>query len=311
MMPTKIRIQHVLLTLLGGMVILSGCRNSSPPSDDTIAVRTPVTVIPVTFKPVAASIDLPAISQFLNKNTVRATTTGIIDRILIRQGDLIASGQLLLSIRTREAMALDNLSSGDSSLLFRGLINIFSHEAGVINSIAYQKGDFVQEGDALAVISLQKSLVFILDVPFQYQYIADKNKECTIVLPDNTTIKGTITGKLPEMQMQSQTVSYIIRPHSVNKLPANLIAKVSLIISSNNNAIVLPKTAVLSNENQTEFWIMRVINDSTAIRVNIKKGFENNDEIEITEPSFTSSDRIVLKGNYGLADTAGISIARE
>jgi len=208
-------------------------------------------------------------------------------------------------------MALENLSSNDSSLLFRGLINISSHEAGVINSIAYQKGDFVQEGDALAVISLQKSLVFILDVPFQYQYIADKNTQCTIVLPDNTAIKGTITGKLPEMQMQSQTVSFIIKPHSVNNLPANLIAKVSLIISSNNNAVVLPKTAVLSNENQTEFWIMKLINDSTAIRVNIKKGFENNDEIEVAEPSFTSTDRIVLKGNYGLADTAGISIARE
>jgi multidrug efflux pump subunit AcrA (membrane-fusion protein) len=310
-MPAKIRFQHIFLTVLGGMVILSACRNSTPPSEDSVYVRTPVTVIPVTFKTVASSIDLPAISQFLNKNTVRATTTGIIDKILIGQGDLIASGQLLFTIRTREAMALGNLSSKDSSLSFRGLINISSNEEGVINSIAYQKGDFVQEGDALAVISLQKSLVFILDVPFQYQYIAEKNKECTIALPDNTTLKGTITGKLPEMQMQSQTVSYIIKPHSVNTLPANLIAKVSLVISSNNNAVVLPKSAVLSNENQTQFWIMRVINDSTAIRVNIKKGFGSNDEIEITEPSFTSSDRIVLKGNYGLADTAGISISKE
>lgn len=311
MMPTKIRIKHLFLNLLGGMVIVSACRNSAPPSEDTVAVRTPVTVIPATFKPVASSIDLPAISQFLNKNTARATTTGIIEKIFISQGDFVSSGQLLFTIRTREAMALGNLSASDSSLSFRGLINISSNEAGVINSILYQKGDFIQEGDALAVISLQKSLVFILDVPFQYQYIADKNKECTVVLPDNTALKGTITGKLSEMQIQSQTVGYIIKPHTVNKLPANLIAKVTLLISSNSNAVVLPKSAVLSNENQTEFWIMKVMNDSTAVRVNIKKGFENNDEIEITEPSFSSSDRIVLKGNYGLADTAGISIARD
>ena len=310
-MPTKIRIQSFSFIVLGGMATLYACKNSAPASEETISVKTPVTVIPVTFKPVSSTIDLPAISQFLNKNTVRATTTGIINKISISQGDFVASVQLLFVIRTREAMALDNLSANDSSLFFRGLINISSHEAGVINSIAYQKGDFVQEGDALAVISLQESLVFILDVPFQYQYVADKNSECTIVLPDDRTIKGIITGKLPEMQMQSQTVSYIIRPHSTNKLPANLIAKVSLIISSNINAIILPKAAVLGNENQTEFWIMKVINDTTAIRVDIKKGFENNDEIEIIEPTFSSSDRIVMKGNYGLSDTAGISIIRE
>jgi hypothetical protein len=296
---------------LGVTAAMPACKNSAPASEDTISVKTPVTVIPVIVKPVSSTIDFPAISQFLNKNTIRATTTGIVDKISISQGEFVTAGQPLFTIRTREAMALDNLPSNDSSLFFRGLINIISHEAGVINSIVYQKGDFVQEGDALAIISLQKSLVFILDVPFQYQYIADKNTECTIILPDNRTIKGTITWKLPEMQMQSQTVSYIIKPHSVNKLPSNLIAKVTLIISTNKNAVVLPKKAVLSNENQTEFWIMKVINDSTAIRVDIKKGFENNDEIEVTEPDFTISDRIVLNGNYGLPDTAGISISRE
>jgi hypothetical protein len=155
------------------------------------------------------------------------------------------------------------------------------------------------------------SLVFILDVPFEYQTIADRNKECTILLPDNKTIKGTITGKLPEMELESQTVSYIIKPSSVNQLPANLIARVSLLKSSNNNAQVLPKEAVSGNETQTEFWIMKVLNDSTAVRVNISKGYENINEIEITEPFFLKSDRVVVKGNYGLPDTAGITIIRE
>ncbi len=70
----------------------------------------------------------------------------------------------------------------------------------------------------------------------------------------------------------------------------------------------MPKEAVLGNETQTEFWIMKVINDSTAIRINIRKGYENNNEIEIIEPGFLESDRIILSGNYGLSDTAGISI---
>ena len=56
---------------------------------------------------------------------------------------------------------------------------------------------------------------------------------------------------------------------------------------------------------------MKLINDSTAIKVVVSKGFENNDEVEITEPVFLSSDRIVLTGNYGLPDTARIAIIKE
>jgi hypothetical protein len=73
----------------------------------------------------------------------------------------------------------------------------------------------------------------------------------------------------------------------------------------------LPKEAILGNETQTEFWVMKAINDSIAVRVNIIKGYENNNEIEIIEPAFNESDRIVLSGNYGLGDTACIQIRSE
>jgi biotin carboxyl carrier protein len=311
MMPTILRTRFYFFLITGFLVLLSSCKNVPGASDNTRTVKTPVTVATVTYKPVTSTLDLPATSRFMNKNIVRAATAGTIDNILVRQGDFVTSGQLLFTIRTREAGALANITGNDSTLLFRGLIRITSNESGVINTISYQKGDFVQEGDEIAVMSEQNSMVFILDVPFEYQAIADRNRECAILLPDNKTIKGNITGKLPEMEIRSQTVSYIIKPSTVSQLPANLIARVSLIKSSNNNAQVLPKEAVSGNETQTEFWVMKVLNDSTAVRVNVRKGYENNNEIEITDPLFLKSDRIVVKGNYGLPDSAGITIIRE
>jgi hypothetical protein len=311
MMSTKTMMQFSVILIAVFLASLPACREGATATEKVPAVRTPVTIIPVTFKPVASTLDLPATSVFMNKNIFRAPAAGKIENILVRQGDFAASGQLLFTIKTREAVSLGNIAGNDSTLSFKGLININATEAGVVNKISYQKGDFVQEGDEIAVISEQNSLVFILDVPFEYQSIADKNMECSIILPDGKRIKGTITGKLPEMEIQSQTVSYIIRPYSINQLPANLIARVSLIKSSNNNALVVPKEAVLGNETQTEFWVMKVINDSTAVRINIRKGYENNNEIEIAEPGFLESDRIIVKGNYGLTDTAGITILRE
>jgi biotin carboxyl carrier protein len=300
------------LCVLSGIISLtSSCRHSTETSEETTEVKTPVTITHLTFKSVASTVELPAVSAFMNKSIIRASITGSIEKILISTGDFINSGQKLFTIKTREASAIGKIPVSDTNLSFNGLINIMSNEEGVINSVSYQKGDFVQEGDELAVVSQQSSLVFILDVPFELDKYVAKNIKCAIILPDSIKITGTITGKLAEMDMQSQTIRYLIKPVSAGRLPANLIGTVSLVRSSSSDAVVLPKRAVLGNETQTEFWVMKLIDDSTAIKINVIKGFESNSEVEITDPVFTSEDRIILTGNYGLPDTARISIIEE
>jgi len=291
--------------------LIFSCKHGTPTSEETPEVKTPVTIVPVTFKSVASTVSLPAVATYMNKSIIRATTTGTIEKILINPGDFIASDQLLFTIRTREATALGNDTQIDSSLSFKGIIKITSHKAGVINSISYQKGDFVQEGDELAVVSEQNSMVFILDVPFEFDKYIETNRNCRIILPDNRQISGTITGKLPEMDMLAQTIRYIVKPQSAELLPANLIASINLVKSSKENAMILPKTAVLSDETQTKFWVMKLLNDSTAVKIIVNKGFENNDEVEITNPVFLPTDRILLTGNYGLPDTAGVTIIKQ
>jgi len=300
-----------LFLVPGTFIILLSCHNSSRPAEEVTVIRTPVTIVPVTFKPVTSIVRLPAVATYMNKSIVRATTAGTIDKVLITAGEPVNPDQLLFTIRTREAMALADKMAEDTSLSFKGVINITSHKEGVINSISYQKGDFVQEGDEMAVVSEQKSLVFILDVPFELNQYIEKNRNCKIILPDNRQINGIITGKLPEMDMQSQTIRYVVRPATTDRLPGNLIASVNLVKSSNSNALVLPKAAILGDETQTKFWVMKLINDSTAVKISVSKGFENNDEVEITEPVFEISDRILLTGNYGLPDTARVTIIQK
>jgi len=302
---------HYFIYLLMVVGLLFSCKQGTKRSEEVSEVKTPVTLVPVKFKSVTSTVALPAVATYMNKSIIRATTTGTIAKILINPGEFIAADQLLFTIKTREAMALDKKAQLDSSLNFKGLINITSHKEGVINSISYQKGDFVQEGDEMAVVSEQNSLVFILDVPFELDKYIEKNRNCRIILPDNRQINGTITGKLPEMDMQSQTIRYVVKPQSADRLPGNLIASINLVKSTNERAMVLPKQAVLGDETQTEFWVMKLLNDSTAIKIIVNKGFENNEEVEIRNPGFLPSDRIVLTGNYGLPDTARVTIIKE
>jgi multidrug efflux pump subunit AcrA (membrane-fusion protein) len=293
------------------LALLQACGNSGGPSEEPVEVKTPVTIVSVSLKPVTQYIDLPAVTMYLNKSIIRASTSGIIEKIFAAPGEIVTPGQLLFTIRTRESAALGKDTVGNGSLAFHGLINISSHKAGVISSVAYQYGDFVMEGDELAELSDRSSLVFILDVPMELQKFAEKARTCSITLADGKKINGTFSGILPEMDIQSQTVRYIVRPESpLIQLPANMISNASIVKSVTENANMLPKEAVLSNETETEFWIMMLTDDSTAVKVPVIKGYENNEEVEITDPPLKPSDRIILTGSYGMPDTARISVLK-
>jgi hypothetical protein len=303
--------RFLLFLIAAAILLIPSCKNSTGTTEEDVVIKTPVKIVPVTYRQVFSTVDLPAVTMFLNKGVVRATTTGTIENISVKPGDQVSRGQVLFSLKTREAAAIRNSASGDTSLSINGLINIRSGKSGIISTVSYLQGDFVAEGDELASISDQNSLVFIIEVPFELNSLIEKNKNCTITLPDNKKIAATITGRLPEMESGSQTMKYIARPVGSAGLPANMIASASLVTYSNENAALLPKPAVLGNETQTDFWVMKLINDSTAVKVPVTKGYETADDIEITEPHFLPSDRIILEGNYGLQDTANISVIQE
>ena len=295
---------------IAAVISLFSCGTRNVSSDSEVVAKTPVTVTSPVIKDLKETAEFPAVSSYIVKNTVRAATAGIVEQVSIAPGEQVQAGALLFTLKTREAAALQNAASTDTTLNFRGIIKIHSPGAGIISSILHQAGDLVQEGDELAVLSDIKSLVFIMEVPFEMKGIADRNKECILRLPDSSRVTGIILRRLSEMNVQDQTVSYIVQPVSDRYLPQNLVASAILVKGTEKNATVLPREAVLGNETQTQFWVMKVINDSTAVRIPVVKGIENRQEVEITSPVLLPDDRILRTGNYGLPDTAAITISK-
>jgi multidrug efflux pump subunit AcrA (membrane-fusion protein) len=292
------------------LVFVCACHPPAEEEQDTTVARTPVTVTNVTVEPIAESVELRATSQFQKKVAVKSNTNGYIDEVTVNLGDNVNLDQLLFTIRTKEATALQGQNLTDSLLQFSGLLKIKAQKNGVITTLEHQKGDYVQDGDELGIISERNSLVFILEVPFEMHSLVRVNDECEIILPDNQSIRGLISGALPSMDAVAQTQSFVVRPMTSMLLPENLIAKVHIIKRVKSDAIVLPKQALLADETQTEFWVMKLINDSIAVKVPVKKGIETSSKVEILEPKFSTSDRIIFSGNYGLNDTAKITIEK-
>jgi len=130
------------------------------------------------------------------------------------------------------------------------------------------------------------------------------------LLPDGKSLPGHITSITPTVDSASQTQNIILTVND-RTLPINLIAKVRIAKTTKSSPVSLPKQSVLSDETQTRFWVMKLLDSATAVKVPVKKGMETNDRIEILSPGFTNSDRFLLTGNYGLPDTAKIRIIHQ
>lgn len=273
--------------------------------------RTPVTITHINQGEMQDFLELNATSAFLQKSFVKATSNGYLQSVSIKLGQYVGVNKVLFSLKTKETQGLGNILNGlDSTFKFSGITRIPATQSGYITQLNHQNGDYVQDGEQLAVINEINSFVFLLDLPYELRPFILNQKSVKLTLPDGEVLGGTIIQMMPTVDAISQTESVAIKVNAKHQIPENLIAKVRIVKKIKMNAISLPKKAILTNETQTNFWIMKMINDSTAVKIPIQKGIELGERVEILSPKFGIRDKILVSGNYGLPDTASVKIEK-
>jgi multidrug efflux pump subunit AcrA (membrane-fusion protein) len=194
--------------------------------------------------------------------------------------------------------------------MFQGAINIRARSNGIVTALNYYTGDFISEGEEIAIISNPSSLRITLNVPYQYVSRMNLHSQCEIFLPDGKIVHATIQKMIPSVDPVSQTQTFLLRLDDRVNLPENLNVNARVPLRTIKDAQVFPLSTILSNETQDEFWIMKLVNDTTAVRVNITKGIEEDSLVQILDPKFKLTDNIILDGAYGLPDTAKVLLTR-
>jgi multidrug efflux pump subunit AcrA (membrane-fusion protein) len=295
------------------LVFILSCKGKEAKQEEENAeVQTPVTVTTVSNEPMEDYIELNATSAFLQKWNVKASINGYLQTANVHLNKAVTKGEILFSIKTKEAESIGNtITILDSTLKFTGVNKIPAFASGFISQVNHQAGDYVQEGEQLAEITDTKSFVFLLNMPYELRPFVMDKKSLEMVLPDGEKLTGIISGTMPNMDPGSQTQSIILKTNASHPLPENLIAKVKVVKSAKGNTTSLPKSAILTNETQSDFWVMKMTDSTTAIKVPVKKGIESTDKVEILSPRFSPNDKILITGNYGLADTAKVKIVQQ
>lgn len=283
--------------------------NHPQPTDSSSTVVTPVTITHPSNDSLNDDLSLSATATYLLKSVIKSNVNGYILNSNVKVGDAVNKNQILFKLKTKEATSLGNtISRLDSSFKFSGISQIKSPANGFIVTLNHQIGDYTQDGELLAEIVDQNSFGFIVSVPYADHQYMTLGKIVTIQLPDGRKLNGKVTQLMPTLDSISQTQKVLVKllqPKLV--IPENLIVNV-LIAKSRSTHPTLPISSILTDESQQNFWVMKLINDSTAVKVPVKKGIENRDRVEIINPILKPTDRILVSGNYGLADTALVKI---
>ncbi len=276
---------------------------------------TPVSITSVEISSLREVQEMNATAAFLQKSVVKANANGYLRGGDIRLGQFVKAGQLLYTLQNKEAAALGNLVEAvDSSFKLKTLIEIYANQTGFITQLDRQSGDYVQDGEQLAVISDARSFAFVLDLPFDMRRYLAQNRTVELILPDSSRLRASLASSMPSVDPVAQTQRFVLKVPTTDggrSIPENLIARVLWVKSLKSMAVSLPKAAVLTDEMQREWWIMQLLDDSTAVRVPVQKGIESGDRVEIISPKLSSSDRVLLSGNFGLPDTAKVFIIKE
>lgn len=304
--------QFLFLRCIIPLLLISGCRDSVNDAEETAAaeVKTEVGITHPSFQNIAEHIDLNGVTVIQKKDNIRSNNTGYITSMKFKIGDFIKKGDVFCTIQTKEQDALQELYAADTALhKFQKQITVVANASGLITAINILQGDYVGEGDIIANISEPASLITQVNVPFEYRALAGVGKACQIILPDGKSIQTTISGNMPTVDPASQSQAYFIRLPG-QALPENLNVIIRLTNHQKNNTLCVPTLAIQTDEMQQEFWVMKVVDDSIAVKTPVKIGLQNDIWTELLMSPISTTDVIITQGAYGLEDSTFVKYQR-
>lgn len=296
---------------IGFITLFFSCKgnNNDVPTPERAAIDVRTAMVKITD--IKEYQDFNGITQYQKKESLRANITGYISYLPFERGDRVQRGATFATLRTKEQTALAEAVEIDSSLAqFARPLRIITNAAGIITQLNVVKGDYVAEGDILAVIAQPKTLMVKVNVPFSEKNDMEIGTPCQVIIPNQKAFDAEITGRLPLIDSINRTQAFLIALPD-QQLPERLNVNVRTVLKQDSTALSVPHGAIQTNELMTEFWVMKVFNDTLAIKEQVIPLLQNDSVVQINSANVKLGDRVVTVGGYQMQDSTNVKIMEQ
>lgn len=287
------------------MIGFLSCKQKENPQEEQ-SLEVSVKTTKIIKEDIANNILFSGKTIYLKKNQIVTPISGFVKKVNVKYGDFVHKNDLLFEIETKENKALSNDNSTHANL---GIVSVLASADGFISELnANQTNVYVMEGSSLGSLVENEDLRIQVEIPFEYNSILKNEAFCKLFFSDKKVVEARISKILPLVNESSQTQLIWVKPTTYKPLPENLNVVVQFEKVKHLQANLVSKTAVMTNETQSEFWVMKIDNENIAVKIPIIKGLENDSLVEILSPDFSVKDLIITEGAYELADSAVVKI---
>lgn len=238
--------------------------------------------------------------------------SGRILNLTLSKGDRVKKGQVVATIQSPKAEALQQTTSKTSAKTRKFSqellpISIYSPVEGIVTRKFHFSGDVAASGEPILNI-LDDSVLYLWgQLPAVYLPQIKVGKKLKVFFPDLASLSfqakiETINSTVDKRTQMAQIRASLPNPNHI--LKSDLFAKIEIIVKSLKNVLLVPRMAVLADKSGYFVYIEK---GGTAHRRSIKAGIKNPDNFEV-KSGLNDGERVIIVGNYELKDGMEVEI---
>ena len=343
-MPMKKKRKYIMNLCLACLLIMSllqigGCRSKGSGDDEEKpAPKALVTVKIDAVKEHDAAIIVSASGKTdaLRKEKLYSPIAGKIVSLKVYEGSEVKRGEIVAVLQSKEsnaaivgAEAMANSAAtpeakeeADRQLRLarstQNNVSVYSKFDGVISSRAVSEGELIAENGELMTIIDLSSIVFVADVPLHDLVSVKAGQPVTIRFQSfpGKEYPAIVDAINPQTDVQSQTVKTRLRllpgrTAGSSPLRTDIVGTASLVTGIRHHSFFVPTPALLRDDENNSFSIVTLTPDSLSISLPVSVRSIGDSTAEIEGPGLSAGMPVITEGNYSLADSTRVTLARQ
>ncbi len=324
-----------LLLLVAG---IAGCSlgRSQDEAGSSAAPVVAVKIARVRSADVTVAVTATGKTYALRQVRIQPPIAGRILSMEVTEGSLVQTRQIIARVRTREsdaairgaaamlrmATTAEQRAEAESAARLadsiQTVVQIHSSIDGVVSARGATEGELVDENSQLFSILDLSSIEFIGDVTIGALEDIHPGQPAWIkltALPERE-FAATVYAIDPQSNVQSQT--FQIRLHFAHLseemkrlLKTGLTGTVTIVTGTHRNALLVPKAALLRDDETNTYSIVEMTRDSLAKSLPVMVGTVNDSLAEVSGNGLHEGLDVIIAGHYALEDSTRLAVLND
>ena len=323
------------LAAFAAFVLLAGCNRPREESTEESAsnARVPVSVQGLVRSTIVSTVSAPGRTEALRREKVVSPVTGRIVSLKVLEGSFVRAGDVLVTLRTREAQAA---LEGAEALLrtasteaqraeaarartladsLQGQVLVRASLSGIVATRSVAEGELVAEQAELLTLIDPETIIFVADVPTAKisGVKAGLSARVRLTQLSEGALGAAVDAVSPEADAQSQSVRVRLRFLGLSgderrAMKSNLAGTVLIGTETRHDVFVVGRSSLLHDDESDAFSVVVMSADSLARIIPVTIGAQTDSVVEIRSPLLREGQQVITRGQYALADSTRVTV---